>query len=243
MQQLIGEPYGGTSSANVDADLIQSTYGDVARHGRSPMPWVAINMIQSIDGGISVDGVSGPLGSAADKAVFRTLRSSAPVILVGAQTVRAEIYRPAACPIAVVTSTGDFGPAQALRHDDLTLFVTTLDSPIRDVAGDQVIAVPAMEPDLLGDTSKLAIDLRAALIALASKGFSWVLCEGGPTLNGQLLELDLVDEICVSISPTAVGGSATRLAHGAHAVAHRFVLKSAIEHDSMLLLRYLRPPD
>ena len=39
-------------------------------HGR---PWLMTNMIASIDGATAVDGLSGGLGGAGDKAVFRAL--------------------------------------------------------------------------------------------------------------------------------------------------------------------------
>lgn len=55
-------------------------------------PWVMVNMIASADGAVTVDGVSGGLGSPADRAVFRAVRACADWILVGASTVRAERY-------------------------------------------------------------------------------------------------------------------------------------------------------
>ena len=55
-------------------------------------PWVMVNMIASADGAVTVDGVSGGLGSPADRAVFRAVRACADWILVGAATVRAERY-------------------------------------------------------------------------------------------------------------------------------------------------------
>ena len=59
-------------------------------------PWVLVNMVASIDGATAVDGRSGGLGGPGDKAVFHALRAVADVILVGAGTVRAEHYGPAA---------------------------------------------------------------------------------------------------------------------------------------------------
>ena len=46
-------------------------------------PWVRVNFVCSLDGAVSVDGVSGGLGTPADKAVFGVLRRLADVILVG----------------------------------------------------------------------------------------------------------------------------------------------------------------
>ncbi|MGI9615564.1 MAG: dihydrofolate reductase family protein, partial [Acidimicrobiales bacterium] len=56
------------------------------RPGRPERPWVYTNMIASADGGTAVDGLSGQLGGAGDKAMFGALRAVADVILVGAST-------------------------------------------------------------------------------------------------------------------------------------------------------------
>lgn len=53
-----------------------------------------MSMISSADGAMSIDGTSGGLGGAADRKVFRHLRSIATGVLVGAETVRAESYSP-----------------------------------------------------------------------------------------------------------------------------------------------------
>ena len=47
---------------------------------------------------------------------------------------------------------------------------------------------------------------RAALGALATRGFARVLAEGGPSLNGQLAAAGLIDEICLTLSPRLVSG-------------------------------------
>lgn len=72
-------------------------------------PWVMVNMIASVDGAVVVDGVSGGLGSPADRAVFRAVRACADWILVGASTVRAERYglpRPSAAARAARRAAG-----------------------------------------------------------------------------------------------------------------------------------------
>ncbi len=61
-------------------------------------PGLRLNMIASVDGATTVAGLSGGLGGAGDKALFRALRSLADVVLVGAGTVRAEGYGPPRLP-------------------------------------------------------------------------------------------------------------------------------------------------
>ena len=93
MRQLIPDVVDPVDPAEVYADLPVAS-------GR---PAVRLNMISSVDGATALDGVSGGLGSLADKKVFAVLRSLADVVLVAAGTVRAEHYGPSTVPIAVVT--------------------------------------------------------------------------------------------------------------------------------------------
>jgi 5-amino-6-(5-phosphoribosylamino)uracil reductase len=67
-----------------------------------------------------------------------------------------------------------------------------------------------------------------------------VLCEGGPTLFGALLQEDLVDELFLSIAPKlTAGGTAPGITSGASlAELRKLSLVWAIEGDSSLFLRY-----
>ena len=56
--------------------------------------WTAIGMVTALDGAVAVDGVSGGLGGEGDRAAFRSLRSLADVVVVGAGTAMAEDYGP-----------------------------------------------------------------------------------------------------------------------------------------------------
>lgn len=69
----------------------------VARRRPSPAgrPWVMLNMIASVDGAATLDGVSGGLGGDADRELFMELRGIADVIVAASGTVRAERYGPA----------------------------------------------------------------------------------------------------------------------------------------------------
>ena len=52
------------------------------------------------------------------------------------------------------------------------------------------------------------------LAALADRGLCRVLTEGGPTLFGSFVERDMLDELCLTIAPSLVGGQAGRIATG-----------------------------
>ena len=87
-----------------------------------------------------------------------------------------------------------------------------------------------------GDES---VDLGDALGALADRGLSQVLCEGGPHLFGSLLEAELVDEVCVTVAPRFVGGAAGRIAQGAAEADRRFRLAGSFsDADGYVFLRY-----
>ncbi len=86
MRMLFPEPVEDVDPATVYADM---------PHNDS-RPAVRLNMIVSVDGGTSWNGVSGALGGPADKALFGVLRSLADVVLVASATMRGEHYGPAA---------------------------------------------------------------------------------------------------------------------------------------------------
>ena len=79
-------------SADESCHSWEDAYLGADRSGRSP--WTILNMVQSLDGGVTSEDVSADLGSPADQEIFRTLRSLADAILVGAETVRKENYGP-----------------------------------------------------------------------------------------------------------------------------------------------------
>lgn len=65
---------------------------------------------------------------------------------------------------------------------------------------------PAVEIVPIGDGPHL--DAAAALRILRDRGYELVLCEGGPTLLGTLIDSGLLDELFLTISPRLAGRSA-----------------------------------
>jgi riboflavin biosynthesis pyrimidine reductase len=209
-----------------------AVYGDlpVAR-GR---PGVRLNMIASVDGATTLAGVSGGLGGRADRALFAVLRSLADVVLVAAGTVRAEGYGPSSTPVAVVS--------RSLRLDwDAPFFAAPLARPL-------VVTVAQAPPARLARAAAVAdvvvagersVDLAAALAELGRRGWRAVLAEGGPSLNGQLAAADLLDELCLTLSPRLAGGGAKRILDGEPLPGPAGVrLRSLCEQDGFLFLRY-----
>jgi riboflavin biosynthesis pyrimidine reductase len=211
-----------------DVDPV-ACYGSDERVGA---PWVLINMITTADGATAVGGRSGALGGAADKKVFAAIRAVADVILVGAGTVRAENYGPPSVParLAIVSAKLDLAAdARVFSNGYRPIIVTTEDADATRRAALETVA-----DVMIAGTGH--VDLRLAL----SNFSGVVLCEGGPSLNGQLIADGLVDELCLSLAPLLAGGESSRIARGPEPEAPmRMHLARILEEDQILFLRYL----
>jgi riboflavin biosynthesis pyrimidine reductase len=85
------------------------------------------------------------------------------------------------------------------------------------------------------------VDLPRAIAELGSRGAKRVLAEGGPTLNGELAQANLIDELCVTLSPLLASGDAKRIIAGSTLdTLEPLVLRSICEEDNFLFLRYRR---
>lgn len=195
---------------------------------RWPIRGVAVNMVASLDGRVTVGGASSELGGDGDRALFLALRRSVDAVLAGAGTVRAERYGPVAggeAAMLFISRSGDI-PWEAPLFDEPRQRVGIagpVDVPARVRA--QVRVVEPVEP-------------AAALAALrAMLGVETVLCEGGPTLNRALLDAGALDELFVTVDPTLRGGDGPTLLAGGPAAA-RGRLVWALRAGDELLLRY-----
>ncbi|MGA1838695.1 pyrimidine reductase family protein [Herbiconiux sp. 11R-BC] len=222
---------------------------------RRSEPWLRVNFIQSVDGSATVDGLSGGLGGPADKAVFDTLRGVADVVLVGAGTARAEGYgaltvgerfvrwrRASGLPehpaMALVSGRLDLDPASALFAE----------APVRPLVF-TVASAPAdararlAEVATVIDAGAERVDPSTVLRELAGRGLAQVLCEGGPSLFGELTAAGLVDELCLTTSPMLEGGSGRRIvsAPGEGSSPRDLELGLLLRSGSMLLARWVRP--
>ena len=225
----------------LDANELERLYAYPA----SDRPWVRTNFVTTLDGAATgKDGTSGALGGETDTLVFALLRSLADVIVVGAGTARDEGYadfdvdsdlraRLGLSPVPTMALvTRSLGIPPALLRPGIVV-VTTADADPTALATlpDSVEVIAA------GDGE---IDWSAVLAEFAHRGWLRVLCEGGPSLHGELVKLDLVDELCLTIAPILAAGAAPRIAHGHDAVHHEMTLGHAIEGDGGLLTRWVR---
>ena len=229
-------------------DSWHDAYVGADRTGRSP--WTILNMVQSLDGGVTSDDVSADLGSPADQQIFHTLRSLADVILVGAETVRKEDYGPPKLTaelqaqresrgqqplpeIAVVSASLALDPKSRLFEGGHKPVVFTRG---QSEALSGVAEVIVLESS--GSDASAAVDLSAVRKALGARGHKVILCEGGPTLNAQLVAQDLIDEFCISLSPALLGGSPLHLLEDAPLLNKRLTLLSIATDNALVFLRY-----
>ena len=217
----------------------------------SGRPWVLINMVASLDGATTVDGLSSGLGDDDDLALFKALRAVPDVILVGAGTARAEDYGPVRLDgerierrrargkedlprLAVVTGSLDLDPRAKLfsRPEAPTMVFTAAGAdPDRRKALEAVAEVIVLDD----------LSVEAVIGHFGPAGE--ILCEGGPGLNSQLAAAGLIDEVNLTLAPMMVGGTSKRIVEGVMVDPPLdMALDRILAGDRSLFLRYLKQP-
>lgn len=241
--------------ANADREWGLDELAEAYAYPDSDEPWLRANMVSTLDGAAQYDGKSQPISSAADMRIFGTLRALADVVVVGAETVRQEGYRPAraraefaarreaagqapAPAIAVVTAGLDLDFSLPLFTSPLvpTVILTGAAAPAeRKIAAERAGARVVIAGDGAG------VEPARAVRALAGLGHRRLLTEGGPRLLGQFVAAGVLDEICLTVSPMLTAGNAQRIADGPAVPEPRtFALVSLLEEEGFLFSRYGR---
>lgn len=225
-------------------------------------PFVALNMISTVDGKAIVEGRASRISSPIDHLLMRQIRSAVDCVLVGAGTVRAEGFEvrvgdeqaaarrrrgwPSHPLAAIVTATGDL-PTQR--------------KVFRPLAGDRPPLIITSQQALTSNPERFADLARIARVLVAGDsaaepaavldvlfrvaGVRRLLLEGGPTLNQAFVAAGLVDELFLTIAPRIVGGRSKTIVEGADAPVlglRGLELVSISQADSELYLRYrIRP--
>lgn len=83
-----------------------------------------------------------------------------------------------------------------------------------------------------------AAALRSQIGDLRSEGLAHILCEGGPSLLGDLIRADLLDELCTTITPRVLAGNGRRIVGGLD-VDVPLSLASLVEQEGTILTRWL----
>ncbi len=232
-------------------------YAQVDRTPAGNGCWVMANMVGGLDGSAAIGGRVGALSTGPDAALFRLMRALADVVLVGAETVRREGYRgirlpeeqtaarlaagrPAVPRLAVVTRSLDLdwsanafvgAPAQSRR---LVITCKAADARRADRAREVADVILAGEE---------RVDLAQALQRIGDLGHRVVLCEGGPTLLGELVAAGLLDELCLTIAPLMGGDPLPVAVSPPGAPLRHFALRQMLCDGDTLFLRYERGRD
>ena len=177
------------------------------RRGR---PWVRMKLAASLDGRTALaNGTSQWITSAAARTDGHAWRKRAGAVLSGIGTVLADNPR---LDVRLVTTS-----RQPLRvivdarlQTPLDARIFELDSPVLVLAATPAPSAVAALQDRGAEVVCLPgaaerVDLAAALALLAERGINELHVEAGATLNGSLLDLDLVDEILLYQAPMLVG--------------------------------------
>ena len=224
----------------------------VELYPRHAAPTLRVNFVASLDGAVTLDGASAGLSGPGDKLIFDVLRMGCDGLLVAAGTVRSENYD----ALRLDATRRAWRVAHGLSPYPLMVIVSRSlefdlgqkvfsDAPIRPVVVTHRGAPPARRREIERVADVVAVgdervDLAAALAALHERGATQLLCEGGPQLFGSLTSADLVDELCLTLSPQLVGGEAGRIVAGGHGPPRAMTLRHVLAEDDMLFLRYAR---
>ncbi len=226
--------------------------GELDLGSRIPVdrPYTVVNFVASADGHAAFRGRSRWLSDDADRELFHGLRERVDAVMAGTGTLRAERYgrmvrdperrrRRAASglhpePLAPIISRSGDVPIDIPLFSDPGSRVVVFTTAELDTAGlDADVQVVRLDPGELTLTTMMRrlrsdFDVRT------------LLCEGGPTLFGALLQENLVDELFLSLAPKLTGGGTAPAITAGHELAELrpMSLIWVLELQGALYLRY-----
>jgi 5-amino-6-(5-phosphoribosylamino)uracil reductase len=223
---------------------------DLAGAARPGRPYIVANFIASADGRATFRGKSGALGDPADRVLFHGLREQVDAVFAGTRTLMIERYgriirdpearrrreqegRTAEPLAVVVTRSGEVPfdiPLFAEPEARVALFCRM---PVDISEAAAQIDLVELDPGELTMTTVMR-HLRSDF------GIRALLCEGGPTVFGSLLDERLIDELFLTLAPKLVGGGPSPTISSGTELMELQPMRVvwALEHDSSLYLRY-----
>lgn len=186
---------------------------------RKNRPLVTLKLAMSLDGRIATaSGESQWITGARARAGGHKLRASHDAIMVGANTARVDDPTltcrlpgmEGRSPVRVVVSRGGRLPLEsklaktAMTYPTWMIVASGMPAEAllaHEKAGVEIIRIG-------GDPEDERLDLTLALHALAERGITRLLVEGGAALSASLLRAKLVDRLSVFQAPIALGGDA-----------------------------------
>lgn len=210
-------------------------------------PYLVLNMVTTADGRVTIGGRSGPIGNEADQDLFHALRTRVDAVMVGAGTLRAEKYG----RLVRKPERREARERAGLQPDPLAVIVSGRldlpdDLPMLHEPDQEILIATFSDRELPGAAAMRylrfndgVVDIPRLLAILRGRGIRSVLCEGGPTLNAELLRAGGVDELFHCLAPKLAGEpDAPTMVTG---VLHETVgmeIVSLMESDSHLFIRF-----
>lgn len=242
MRRLLPEP------GETTVDELLATYLPFEQ-ARDRRPFVAANMITTLDGRASVRGRSKDLGSDVDSEFLLKLRHRFDAVMVGAGTMRAERYGRIVRDAQARARRRQIG----LSPDPLAVIVSgtldlPFDAPLFTCGEGTVLIFTSSDRPLPQTATETRVERVAETVSVTAVlehlrrecGVRAVLCEGGPHLFGQLEAVAAVDELFLTISPELVGGEPSpRILEGDLGGPVPKRLDELLEHEGELFARYL----
>lgn len=217
----------------------ESVYSDLGdRPTFADRPWVAINMVSTIDGKILTgdrDENVMDLGSKTDHATMRFIELAHDAVMIGAGSLRATVglWYPKNLRRFVVSLSGNLDYNSRFFQDSL----------------DRAVVICGSSSPVPAEIQKLVvqdpIDWKSVLSRMKKEfQVDTLLVEGGSELNASLLRADLVDELFLTIAPKIrLGSDIPTIADGkafSRAEITNFKLVSCTPIADEVFLRYRR---
>ncbi|HAI52622.1 MAG: dihydrofolate reductase family protein [Limnochordia bacterium] len=216
-------------------------------------PLIACNMVMSLDGKVTAGGAlkPGSLGSPFDLETMHVIRSHFDAVLSGGQTVRQHPFYlgvPAELegarrakglafqPLSIVlTRSGQLQP-------DTPLFQNPPRPPLIITTPEGAASLPPeIEASSMVETLAEPTPAAVAQLLWEKHGVKRLLVEGGPSVNFQFMQAQILDELFITLAPKLVGLlSDLTLAMGGQLLPQprEVELLSVHRHGQELFLRY-----
>ena len=215
----------------VDLDSLASRDRLLELYRPPATTWLRLNLITSVSGSAGgSDGTSETLTNPADRRLLGVIRELSDVVLIGAESLRREGYLlPSRSRLAVVTGSGDLSGHRLSPEIEtgrmLVVCPASAVGAVRASLGERAVEIVVVA-DVAG-----RLRITDIVDALHQRGHVAIVCEGGPRLAAQLVAEDLVDEVCLSTSPT-IGGTSLPLLVGTDSQTRSLDLSQLLVDDS-----------
>lgn len=221
---------------------------------RETRPFVALNMVASLDGKVTSGGTlrPGSIGSSFDRQTMNILRSHFDAILAGGHTIRQHPFY-----LGVPKEMEVLRTEKGLAPQPLTVLLTNsanLDPlsplfqnpPRPPIILTSKAGAQALPTSIRKQTSVEALDDQVGIVGalallLEKYKVKRLLLEGGPNVNYQFFQHKFIDEVFLTLAPKLVGNAtdfSMVMGEGVLPSAKAIHLRSVHKEGDELFLRY-----